>query len=73
MTTPRASHGLRDTRRRRSLTQVRRLLEQLHQEPEAGAMTTDDALALREQIRQEAEGRQPILPLSLIPRKDSPS
>jgi hypothetical protein len=36
-------------------------------------MTTDEALALREQIRQEAEGRQPILPLSLIPRKDSPS
>lgn len=73
MTTPRASHGLRDTRRRRSLTQVRRLLEQLHQEPTAGAMTTDEALALREQIRQEMEGRQPSLPLSLTHRKDSPS
>lgn len=73
MTTPRASHGLRDTRRRRSLMQVRRLLEQLHQEPAAGAMTAEEALALREQIRQEAEGRQPSLPLSLTHRKDSPS
>lgn len=36
-------------------------------------MTAEEALALREQIRQEAEGRQPSLPFFLTHRKDSPS
>ena len=71
MAAPRASASLRDTRRRRSLAQVTALLQQLHQP--AAPLGTDDALALREQIRQDAQPKQRSLPLSPIPPKGSPS
>jgi hypothetical protein len=71
MSRARASLSSREQRRRRSVAQLSRLLQQLQQPAEP--MSTADALALREQIRQEAMPKQASLPLSPIARKDSPS
>lgn len=70
----RASLGSRDIRRRRSLAHVTALLQQLHQPPQsAEPLSSQDLLAIREQLRQEAAPRQKSLPLPPPTAKDSPS
>jgi hypothetical protein len=71
MAAHRASPSSRELRRRRSLAQVTALLQQLHQP--SPPLSTEECLALREQIRQAADPVQPSLPLFPTPPKGSPS
>ena len=71
MAARRASSTLREQRLRRSADYAARLQQLLQQPPEP--MTTNDALALREQISRSMDSTQPSLPLFPILPKGSPS
>lgn len=59
----RASIGLRENRRRRSVAEVAKVLQQLEQAP--SPLSQEELLELHRQLALEPASKQPLLPLSL--------
>lgn len=62
---------MREARRQRAAAHIAAIAEQFRTPHAPGSMSTDELLAMREQVRLDVEGRQLSLPMSSTKKASS--